>query len=50
MWLIHGHTHSTDKKINYENKSICVSVENWDYKPVDAEVIIQAIRGARNGL
>lgn len=40
-WLIHGHVHNAWKQ---DGKQICVSVENWDYKPVPIttiEVIIQ---------
>ncbi len=48
MWLIHGHTHNNEldkyPKINYKNKTINVSVELWDYKPVNIKTIMELIK------
>ena len=50
LWLIHGHSHGRGLKIDYENKSICVSVEHWNYTPVDADKILDIINKDKNGL
>jgi len=42
-WNIHAHTHSNSKKIDYENKTICVSVEQWNFYPVNLNTIVEII-------
>ena len=43
-WVIHGHKHNNDMKnypfINGENKTINVSAELLNYKPVDLDFLI----------
>lgn len=38
-WMIHGHVHSKWKVLPFEKK-ICMSVENWNYAPVDIKELI----------
>ncbi|WP_124712896.1 metallophosphoesterase [Mycolicibacterium nivoides] len=35
MWLIHGHTHATERRSG--KRSICVSLEAWNLRPASAE-------------
>lgn len=42
-WLIHGHTHSTEK-INEKLKSIHIGVDAWDYYPVPYRLIEQIVQ------
>jgi len=42
-WIIHGHAHNNMPMINYQNKSINVSVEVTNYKPVDIRTILRLI-------
>lgn len=39
-WLIHGHVHNLWKQ---RDKMICVSVENWHYRPVSLDEIQKII-------
>jgi calcineurin-like phosphoesterase family protein len=43
VWLIHGHQHGKGKIVDAENKMICVSLELWDYRPVESNTIINMI-------
>lgn len=38
FWNIHGHVHSA-WGVRPETRQICVSVENWQYKPVPVKVL-----------
>ncbi len=47
-WVIHGHTHNHSTEIfpfiSYENKTVNVSVELTNYRPVNMAVIMSLIR------
>jgi len=47
-WVIHGHTHGNSPElfpfISHENKTVNVSVELTNYRPVDMTVITSLIR------
>ena len=44
MWLVHGHIHSTIKPIDHSLRTICVSIENFHYRPVNSELITSIVR------
>lgn len=48
VWLIHGHSHSKGTKFNKELKSICVSVELWNFYPVNLDILVGEIRKCEN--
>ncbi|MCV7193832.1 metallophosphoesterase [Mycolicibacterium brumae] len=39
MWLLHGHTHSAERRSG--TRSICVSLEAWELKPASADDLVQ---------
>ena len=43
IWLVHGHMHSKGIKIDYEQKSICVSGELWKFTPINLDHILAII-------
>ena len=47
-WVIHGHKHNNDLVhypfINYNNKTINVSVEVINYKPIDFKYLVKLIK------
>lgn len=45
-WLIHGHVHNAWKQ---RDRQICVSVENWDYRPVPAPELEKIIQRGNHG-
>lgn len=49
-WVIHGHVHNNNgmSMVNYRNKSINVSVEVINYKPVDMRTILRLINTTKN--
>lgn len=48
VWLIHGHSHSKGTKFSEENKSICVSVELWNFYPVNLDTLVGEIRKSQS--
>ena len=42
-WVIHAHTHSKNK-INVDLRSVCVSVEAWDYSPTNMNEVVSLIK------
>jgi len=42
MWLIHGHTHSNQRRS--AERSICVSLEAWELRPVSADELAQEMQ------
>lgn len=42
-WLIHGHWHNYKPLLNKKNKSMCVSAENIDFKPIQLAKILEII-------
>lgn len=44
MWLIHGHTHSSEKLSG--GRSVCVSLEAWDLKPASEVELAELIASA----
>ena len=46
-WMIHGHVHSKWKVLPFDRK-ICVSVENWQYSPVQDTELISIMDKAMN--
>lgn len=42
-WLLHGHTHNSTPKVDYEKKWINLSVEWWNYTPVAETEIIKVM-------
>jgi len=43
-WLLHGHVHNHEPKVDLENKRINLSVEWWNYSPVPEIEIAKIIR------
>ena len=43
-WLIHGHTHEEKPLMDFRNRSICVSVEQTEYRPISLYDIINLIK------
>ncbi|MCB0927117.1 MAG: metallophosphoesterase family protein [Mycobacterium sp.] len=39
QWLIHGHTHSADRRSGA--RSICVSLEAWDLRPASEDELVR---------
>jgi len=46
-WMIHGHVHSKWKALPFERK-ICMSVENWQYSPVNETELISIMDKSTN--
>lgn len=47
VWQLHGHVHSM-WKVRAIDRKICLSVENWHYKPVSANELASIMDRAKN--
>jgi len=43
QWLLHGHAHDSQPKLNAEKRMINCSVEHWNYTPIPEYRIIEII-------
>jgi len=47
-WLLHGHTHSDSKLIDFKRREIHIGCYMWNYKPVSMEQILSLIDKEEN--